>query len=73
MIQLLKSYSWQVFFYDTDQKIIYKEHNEIVSIDLNTLQLETIFPLSTPPAPGGLHQVGYYRQVIRIRVFVSNM
>ncbi len=44
MIQLLKSYSWQVFFYDTDQKIIYKEHNEIVSIDLNTLQLETIFP-----------------------------
>jgi len=50
--QLSRVYTWNTFFYNNDQKLLYKKGaggvgDEIISIDLNTLQLETIFPPGT--------------------------
>lgn len=50
--QLSKVYTWNTFFYNNDQKLLYKKGvggvgDKIISIDLSTLQLDTIFPPET--------------------------
>lgn len=45
-VQLSEDNPGKTFFYQNDDKLVYKWQNEILSIDLNSMQFETIFPFN---------------------------